>query len=293
MPKKISEHTATTLADSGDWGAVYREAAATSDLRVQFGRLARVTPGGTPDGGTTFLRGNVDGSADWVVPGVAAGVPDPTVIEVSTASHLLTAAQREHLNVRLDVLVGTRLNVPRNAGRNWSWAVHVATAAQVDVGIQDNVGSVNGKAAGEVVRAAFTAATLLVVVIANAAGDAPVVHVLGDITDDVVWGAAVDGNSKILRNVLLHEILVDANRQLARSDAFRRLVCRQPVTLSLPAVGTLGSGWEAEVFNHSTGVCTVAGAARSVLFNPGDTGTISEANGRQEIVRAASQRLDV
>jgi hypothetical protein len=76
---------------------------------------------------------------------------------------------------------------------------------------------------------------------------------------------------------------------LAVSDNGTRIVATAAVTITIPAVGTLGNGFECELLNDSGGIVTLDGpGATDVSMSDGDVACVIEANGKQRVVKGAS-----
>ncbi len=76
---------------------------------------------------------------------------------------------------------------------------------------------------------------------------------------------------------------------LAATDSGKRFVVTAAITITLPAVGTLGSGFEVEVINDSGGTVTIDGpGATNYSMSNGDVACILEVNSKQRVVVGTS-----
>jgi hypothetical protein len=76
---------------------------------------------------------------------------------------------------------------------------------------------------------------------------------------------------------------------LATTDNGKRIVVTAAVTITVPAVGTLGNGFECEIVNDSGGNVTVDGpGATNVSMSDGDVACILEVNSKQRVVKGSS-----
>ena len=74
---------------------------------------------------------------------------------------------------------------------------------------------------------------------------------------------------------------------LAAADNGKRLVATAGITITLPALATLGNGFECVVVNDSGSDVTIAGAT-SVVLDAHDVASIMEANGKQRVIKGLS-----
>ncbi len=84
-------------------------------------------------------------------------------------------------------------------------------------------------------------------------------------------------------------ISLTPNLLLTATDSGKRLIATAAITLTVPAVGTLGAGFECEVVNDSGGTVTVNGpGATNVSLDDGDVACILEVNAKQRVVKGPS-----
>ncbi len=80
-----------------------------------------------------------------------------------------------------------------------------------------------------------------------------------------------------------------ADYTLAAIDNGTRLVVTAASTISVPAVGTLGDGFECEIVNDSGSTVTIDGpGSTNVSMSDGDVACILEVNSKQRVVKGAS-----
>ncbi|QWG24148.1 hypothetical protein KMZ93_04255 [Bradyrhizobium sediminis] len=76
---------------------------------------------------------------------------------------------------------------------------------------------------------------------------------------------------------------------LATTDNGTRIVVTAAVTITVPAVGTLGNGFECEIVNDSGGTVTIDGPGSTNYSMPdGDIVSILEVNSKQRVLGGAS-----
>ncbi len=98
-------------------------------------------------------------------------------------------------------------------------------------------------------------------------------------------GHAADG----LNAGLMVEIEKSTGYTLAASDAGKRHVCTVALTITVPAVGTLGDGFEVEIVNDSGGTVTINGpGATNISLADGHVASILEVNSKQRVVKGSS-----
>ena len=86
----------------------------------------------------------------------------------------------------------------------------------------------------------------------------------------------------------LLETSKSANYTLAATDNGTRIVATAALTVTVPAVGTLGNGFECELINDSGGSVTIDGpGAANVVMSNGDIATILEFNSKQRVASGA------
>src|ERR1035437_7417858 len=116
--------------------------------------------------------------------------------------------------------------------------------------------------------------------------------------DSGAWGDVLNtylqvGHDATGRNVgALVETSKSAIYTLANTDNGTRIVLTAAVTLTVPAVGILGDGFECEIVNDSGGSVIIDGpGATNVTMNNGDVATILEVNSKQRVVWGASTQI--
>lgn len=81
------------------------------------------------------------------------------------------------------------------------------------------------------------------------------------------------------------ETSISAAYTLTTGDNGCRVVATAALTITVPAVGTLGSGFECEVVNDSGGTVTIDGpGASNVDTTDGQVAAVLEVNGKQRVV---------
>jgi hypothetical protein len=87
----------------------------------------------------------------------------------------------------------------------------------------------------------------------------------------------------------LVETTKGTNYTMTATDNGKRFVATAAITFTLPAVSTLGNGFEAEIVNDSGGTVTIDGpGATNVSLSDGDIASILEVNGKQRVVKGPS-----
>ena len=116
--------------------------------------------------------------------------------------------------------------------------------------------------------------------------------------DSGAWGDVLNtylqvGHDATGRNVgALVETSKSAIYTLANTDNGTRIVLTAAVTLTVPAVGILGDGFECEIVNDCGGSVIIDGpGATNVTMNNGDVATILELNSKQRVVWGASTQI--
>ena len=80
-----------------------------------------------------------------------------------------------------------------------------------------------------------------------------------------------------------------SNYTLVAADSGKRLVATAAITITVPALATLGNGFEVEVVNDSGGTVTINGpGATNVSMSDGDIACILEVNSKQRVVKGSS-----
>jgi hypothetical protein len=94
--------------------------------------------------------------------------------------------------------------------------------------------------------------------------------------------------SAILGNIWT-ETLKATNYTLVATDQQQRLVFTAAATVTVPALGTLGNGFECEIINDSGGTVTIDGpGSTNYSMSSGDVVCVLEANGKQRVMGGAS-----
>lgn len=85
------------------------------------------------------------------------------------------------------------------------------------------------------------------------------------------------------------EVIKDSSYTLAPADSGKRHVCSAAITVTVPAVNTLGNGFEIEIVNDSGGTVTIDGpGSTNVSLDDGDVACILEVNSKQRVVKGPS-----
>ena len=88
---------------------------------------------------------------------------------------------------------------------------------------------------------------------------------------------------------VIPEVLISGAYTITGADNGIRLVVTAAVTLTVPAVGVLGNGFECEIINDSNGTVTIDGpGSTNVDLADEDVACIIEGNGKQRVVVGAS-----
>lgn len=114
-------------------------------------------------------------------------------------------------------------------------------------------------------------------------------------SDDGSWGDVLNaflqiGHDADGKNIgPLVETSKGAIYTLATTDNGTRIVVTAAVTITVPAVGTLGNGFECEIVNDSGGTVTIDGpGATNVGMSNGDIACILEVNAKQRVISGSS-----
>jgi len=114
-------------------------------------------------------------------------------------------------------------------------------------------------------------------------------------SDSGAWGTLLNaflqvGHSSTGLNIgAVVETSQSTNYTLATTDNGTRIVVTSAVTITVPAVGTLGNGFECEIVNDSGGTVILDGpGSTNVSMNSGDVACILEVNGKQRVISGAS-----
>jgi hypothetical protein len=109
-------------------------------------------------------------------------------------------------------------------------------------------------------------------------------------SDDGNWGTILNaflqvGHDASGNNIgIVVETSKGTNYTLAPADSGYRLVATAAITITLPTVGTLGNGFEAEIVNDSGGTVTiVVPGASNASLNNGDIVLVLETNSKQKV----------
>jgi hypothetical protein len=113
--------------------------------------------------------------------------------------------------------------------------------------------------------------------------------------DSGAWGDVLNaflqvGHDSTGRNIgALVETSKSAIYTLATTDNGTRIVVTAAVTITVPAVGTLGNGFECEIVNDSGGTVVIDGpGSTNYSMNNGDVACVLEVNSKQRVVSGAS-----
>ena len=113
-------------------------------------------------------------------------------------------------------------------------------------------------------------------------------------SDDGAWGDLLNaflqiGHDADGKNIgPLVETSKSAIYTLATTDNGTRIVVTAAVTITVPAVGTLGNGFECEIVNDSGGSVTIDGpGGTNVTMSSGDIATVLEFNSKQRVISGA------
>jgi hypothetical protein len=113
--------------------------------------------------------------------------------------------------------------------------------------------------------------------------------------DSGAWGDVLNtflqvGHEATGRNIgALVETSKSAIYTLAATDNGTRIVVTAAVTITVPAVGTLGNGFECEIVNDSGGSVIIDGpGTTNVTMSDGDVACVLEVNSKQRVVSGAS-----
>ena len=109
------------------------------------------------------------------------------------------------------------------------------------------------------------------------------------------WGDVLNeflqvGHSADGKNIgAMVEILKNTNFTLTTAENGKRLVATAALTFTLPAVGTLGAGFECEIVNDSGASVIINGpGATDVTLENGNVACVLEVNGKQRVVYGPS-----
>lgn len=113
--------------------------------------------------------------------------------------------------------------------------------------------------------------------------------------DSGAWGDVLNAFLQVGHNTagINFGALVETSQSgiytLATTDNGTRIVVTAAVTITVPAVGTLGNGFECEIVNDSGGTVTIDGpGATNASLSDGDVACILEVNSKQRVVSGPS-----
>jgi len=109
----------------------------------------------------------------------------------------------------------------------------------------------------------------------------------GDVLNEyLLVGHDADGNN--IGGTLV-EVSKSGNYTLTVANDGQRIVATAAITLTVPAVGTLGNGFECEIINDSGGIVTLNGpGSTNVTMASGEVASILEVNSKQRVVKGSS-----
>lgn len=85
------------------------------------------------------------------------------------------------------------------------------------------------------------------------------------------------------------ETLQASGFTLATTDNGTRIVATAAITITVPALGTLGDGFECEIVNDSGGTVTIDGpGSTNVSMDDGDVACLLEVNSKQRVAKGVS-----
>ncbi|MBP9773152.1 MAG: hypothetical protein KBD00_00805 [Candidatus Peribacteraceae bacterium] len=113
--------------------------------------------------------------------------------------------------------------------------------------------------------------------------------------DSGTWGDVLNtflqvGHASTGENIgAVVEVTKSSGYTFTSADSGKRFVATASLTFSLPAVGTLGNGFEVEIVNDSGSTVTIDGpGSTNVTLDSGDVACILETNSKQRVVKGAS-----
>ncbi|MFA6415027.1 MAG: hypothetical protein WC217_02650 [Candidatus Paceibacterota bacterium] len=116
-----------------------------------------------------------------------------------------------------------------------------------------------------------------------------------DGSDSGTWGGILNtflevGHDSTGNNIgVIPETLKGIGFTLAATDSGKRFVATAAITVTVPALGTLGNGFECEIINDSGGSVTIDGpGATNVTVADGEVVCIMEVNSKQRVVKGSS-----
>lgn len=88
---------------------------------------------------------------------------------------------------------------------------------------------------------------------------------------------------------IIPETATGSGFTLAAADSGKRFVATAAITIVLPAVGTLGNGFECVIVNDSGGTVTLNGpGSTNISMADGDVASVLETNSKQRVVKGLS-----
>ncbi len=113
--------------------------------------------------------------------------------------------------------------------------------------------------------------------------------------DEGTWGDVLNAYLAVGHDAdgntigIIPETTKGANYTLAAADSGKRHVITSAITVTLPALNTLGNGFEIEIVNDSGGSVVLNGpGSTNVTMIDGDVVCILEVNGKQRVVKGSS-----
>jgi hypothetical protein len=92
-----------------------------------------------------------------------------------------------------------------------------------------------------------------------------------------------------LGGILFTEVTKGTNYTLVASDSGKRIVATAAITITVPALGTLGNGFACDLVNDSGGTVTIDGpGSTNVSMSDGDVASILEVNGKQRVAKGST-----
>jgi hypothetical protein len=114
-------------------------------------------------------------------------------------------------------------------------------------------------------------------------------------SDTSTWGTVLNTYLEVGHDTTginkgpLVETTKSAGYTIAITDNGTRIVATAAITLTVPAVGTLGDGFECEIVNDSGGTVAIDGpGSTNVSMDDGDVACLLEANGKQRVAKGVS-----
>ncbi|MBP9773154.1 MAG: hypothetical protein KBD00_00815 [Candidatus Peribacteraceae bacterium] len=114
-------------------------------------------------------------------------------------------------------------------------------------------------------------------------------------SDSGTWGDVLNtflqvGHASTGENIgAVVEVTKSSGYTLVAGDSGKRIVATAAITISVPAVATLGNGFEVEIVNDSGGTVTIDGpGSTNVSLDNGDVACVLETNSKQRVVKGPS-----